>query len=173
MYLFTCFVCWEGRRVPHVWRSKGDLWSWFSPFTLWVPVIELRSGLVARAFHLLSHFAGLPSLPVFGDRVITRLALSLQPSCLSFTSTEVYTCEPLHSVLPLAMSLILASNFRSLNGNTGRDWRVGCRGRQAGERLRIGFLGGINEVMCGTWQSKVPCELGVLECINKNIQHPV
>lgn len=57
-YLFVCICICMGTDVPwHEcgWRSEENLWTWISPFTMWIPVMSLKlSGLVVSTF---THYA--------------------------------------------------------------------------------------------------------------------
>lgn len=41
--------------MVYMWKSEGNLWSWFFPPTIWFPELELRlSGLAAGAITYLA-----------------------------------------------------------------------------------------------------------------------
>lgn len=58
MLLFICVYMYVyGHRCARawVWRSGENLWTWFSPFTMWIPAMNLKlSGLVVSTF---THYA--------------------------------------------------------------------------------------------------------------------
>lgn len=97
MFLFIYCVCGVCRSdIEHTWRPERTTWrSWFSPFTMWLPGIELK-------------FSGLAA----GDSTCWAISLALPSLCV----TVLLKARPLRSISRQAFPSLVGRCHAALYG---------------------------------------------------------